>query len=44
MNRVGQDTWHLWSEIEKALPFENKNGLFALTWNLPCQQENIIRN
>ena len=47
MNRVGQDTWPLWSEIYKAIPLENKNYfdvLFALIWNLPCQQENIIRN
>ena len=34
MNRVGQDTWHLWSEIEKALPFENKNYLMGyLLWH-----------
>ena len=47
MNRVGQDTWPLWSEIYKALQFGKQkllDVLFALVWNLPCQQENIIRN
>ena len=46
INCVGQDMWPLWSEIYKALPLEKKllDVLFALPWNLPCQQENIIRN
>ena len=48
MNRVGQDMWPLWSEIYKTLPKVGKqkllDGLFALIWNLPCQQENITRN
>ena len=33
MNRVGQDTWPLWSEIYEALPLENKNYLMCyLLW------------
>ena len=45
MNRVGQDTWPLWSEIYKALPLENRNYFMGyLLWHetYPVSKKTLI--